>query len=138
MVISGIKVFGLHTHALTYSQSHVWRQARCLKMSPVSANRLLYSLSNKLRLFFRHSISPCSIKIKDTFSIFEFRKNLKIQTPPSFQNSLHLNCGSFILILSSSMLSKIVLFHILLNVVLLYSILLCSVGIAMFRQILLS
>ena len=28
---NGIKVFGLHTHALTYSQSHVWRQACCLK-----------------------------------------------------------------------------------------------------------
>ena len=32
------------------------------KMSPVLANRLLSSLSNKLKLFSSHSISPCSIQ----------------------------------------------------------------------------
>ena len=26
------KVFGLQTHPPTHSQSHVWRQARCLKI----------------------------------------------------------------------------------------------------------
>ena len=41
-------------------------------MSPVLAHRLLSSLSNKLKLFFSHSITPCiNIAIKKLQRIFQ-------------------------------------------------------------------
>jgi len=52
------------------------------KMSPVSANWLLSSLSNKLKLFFSHSISPRTrSKVSKNVPKWQKDKKLPFLTP---------------------------------------------------------